>query len=453
MPSYHSKKFWIIFWVASFFILSLWYLFWQLKNHRTETIDSTINVLPISEGSKSRYKALNHFADLVLEKDGKEKTFMIIFQNNMELRPGGGHIGSFGLLKIKNGSISQMKTYDLSTFDSSFVSNQEAPYPIGDILGTSSWKMRDSNYSPDFRTNAQKADEFYHVAQGEGKLDGIIAVNADVLESFLKVTGPIEVLGYPGTYNSGNAIISLEYQVEKGYLEQGIEKGERKSIMDSLSDEIIKKYYTFNLKQKAKLAEIIMEDLKNKDIQLYFRNPELENYAISADWAGLVKEDWQGDYLMMVDANLGSYKSDYYVKRSFEYTADFSKDIPTAHLKITYNHTAKIQDWMTRNYLSYLRVYVPGGSSLISSHNLEDIRFQEEFGKDYFGSIIRVPLGQTKEFQLSYTISQNLDDKEYNLLIQKQSGLEGVPGKVTIIEKDGSQKSYDISLAGDWKLK
>lgn len=453
MPSYHSKKFWIIFWIISLFVLSLWYLFWQMKNNRVETIDSAISILPVSKESKDHLKAANHFSGLVLEKDGKEKVFMIIFQNNMELRPGGGHIGSFGILKIKNGKLSQIKTYDLSTFENSFVSNQEAPYPIGKILGTSSWKMRDSNYSPDFSTNAQKAEEFYRLAQGEEKLDGIIAINTDVLESFLKATGPIEIPGYPGIYASENAIISLEYQVEKGYLEQGIERGERKSVMDSLADEIIKRYHTFNLKQKVRLAEIILEDLKNKDIQLYFKNPELEHYTVLAGWAGLVEKDWQSDYLMMVDANLGSYKSDYYVKRSFEYTADLSRDTATAHLKIIYNHTAKTEDWMTRNYLSYLRVYVPKGSSLLSSNDLDDIMSGEEYGKNYFGSIVRVPLGQTRNFEISYALPQNFDEKSYDLLIQKQSGLEEIPGKVTLIRKDGTQKSYDISLKRDWKLK
>ncbi len=65
------------------------------------------------------------------------------------------------------------------------------------------------------------------------------------LESILKITGPIEVTGYPGTYNSENALISLEYQVEKAFEEQGIERGERKSIITDLAKEIKKEFLRF----------------------------------------------------------------------------------------------------------------------------------------------------------------------------------------------------------------
>jgi hypothetical protein len=378
---------------------------------------------------------------------------MIIFQNNLELRPGGGHIGSFGILKVKNGIIGQIKTYDLSSFDNLLNSNQKPPYPIEETMNTSSWKMRDSNFSPDFRTNAKKANEFYFLVEGEQKsFDGIIALNTDVLATFLKVTGPIEISGYPGSYDSENAIISLEYQVEKGYAEQGIDKVERKSIMSAMADEILRKSLKFDLKQKIELAGIILEDLRNKDIQVYFADSNLEDYALATDWAGEINDSPEGDYLMMVDANLGSFKSDYYIERSFEYTVDLSRDTPEAKLRINYNHTAKEKDWMTKNYLTYLRVYVPLGSSLKNFSGMENPMTSEEFGKNYFSSLITVPLGESRAVEFNYTLPKDLVNNEYNLLIQKQSGLKSVPGRIVIIQRNGEKIMREIYIKRDWKL-
>jgi len=128
------------------------------------------------------------------------------------------------------------------------------------------------------------------------------------------------------------------------------------------------------------------------------------------------------------------------------------KEFSCRLLNITYNHTAKIQDWMTRNYLSYLRVYVPKGSSLVNSSDPENIRSGEELGKDYFGSIVRVPLGQTSNFEISYTLPENFSNKDYDLLIQKQSGLASLKGKVTIIGRDGQKTEKDIESGKDWTM-
>jgi hypothetical protein len=452
MPKRYSRKFWITFWAIAVLFLAGWFLFWQLANHRRATLNSAISILPINQEKKDDLEAINYFVDYILKKDGQEKTFLVLFQNNMELRPGGGYIGSFGILKMKDGQIVDLQTNDVVNFDGRIPDTEEPPYPLKETLGLSSWKLRDSNFSPDFPTDAQKADYFYHLGQGQENLDGIVAINADVLTSFLKVTGPVSIDGFPGTYDSENAIMSLEYQVEKGYQEQGLAHAERKSVMNSLADEIIKKATSLNETDKLKLAQIILDNLNNKDIQLYFKDSPLEEQAQKAGWSGEVDQSWGSDYLMMVDANLGSYKSDYYIKRSFDYTIDLSGDIPKADLKITYTHTAKEKDWMTKDYLTYLRVYVPNGAWFDNSAGPDNATFGEELGHKYIASLITVPIGQTKTFQFNYNLPQNIKDKPYDLLIQKESGVGTIPGHITIIKKDGARETHDIELKGDWQL-
>ncbi len=452
MKKVYSKKFWFIFWLLAIIFLFGWYSFLQIKNNNEfGAINFAIDFLPLDELKKAKFKTMSTFAQYLFQKDGQEKTFMLLFQNNMELRPGGGYIGSFGILKMKNGKVLELQTNDLSNFDGRVPNGTTPPYPMKELLGVTSWKLRDSNWSPDFSENAQKAEEFYKSGQGQENFQGIVAINSDVLMSFLQVTGPVKIEGYPGTYDSENAVLALEKQVEMNYIQQGIKKEERKSIMNLLAQEIEKKVFTLNIAQKIKLAEIILDDLNRKDIQLYFKDQNLESRAIEAQWDGEVNRNWSQDYLMMVDANMGAWKSDYYIKRSFEYTVDLSGDVPKADLKITYQHTAKEKDWMTRDYVDYLRVYVPQGSWLGDTKNLGEKRFGTDLNKKYFGTIVGVPLGQTKTIEFSYILSSDAT-KNYNLLIQRQSGSGQINGTVTIIYKSQNKATYQVDLSKDWIL-
>ena len=71
--------------------LAGWYFYWNIANKGvSSTIDNVINFLPIDVSQKKEYQALTAVGDFLLKNDGKEKTLMVLFQNNMEIRPGGG---------------------------------------------------------------------------------------------------------------------------------------------------------------------------------------------------------------------------------------------------------------------------------------------------------------------------------------------------------------------------
>lgn len=448
----YSIKFWVIFWTLSALFLAGWFVFWEFKHNQTESLSKAIDYLPLDTGAKGQYKTIVDIAGFLLKNDGIERTFLILFQNNLELRPGGGYIGTFGILKVKDGTVLDIQTHDLSNFDGRIPDTEEPPYPMRETLNIKSWKMRDSNYSPDFSENAKKAEYFYKLGGGEEKLDGIIGLTTNVLLTALKITGPISIEGYPGSYDHENAIIALEYQVEKGYAEQGIEKGERKSIMNDLAKEIASKISLLNASQKLELFKTVISDLEQKDIQLYFKDIALQQKVEQVSWGGQVDQKWEQDYLLAVDANLGAWKSDYYVKRSTEYNIDLTGEVPKVNLKITYNHTALQKDWMTRDYLSYLRVYVPEDSWLISNTESKDTRFGNELGKKYFGFIVKVPINSSKTVELQYTLPDKLIEGPYDLKIQKQAGVSDVPVKINIKDREGNKKSFEILLNSDLVL-
>ena len=240
----------------------------------------------------------------------------------------------------------------------------------------------------------------------------------------------------------------MEFQVEKGFYGQGIERGDRKLIMNDLAKAIIQKALSLSNAQKLELANIIIEDLNRKDIQLYFKDAALQDEALKSGWSGTVDQDWKQDYLNISDANLGAYKSDYYVKRAVDYSVDLSRENPEAVLKITYTHTAQQKDWMTKDYVDFVRIYAPQDSYLGNEGNFGKVVFGSELNKKYFGTLIGVPLGATKTFEWRYALPQKLKD-DYDLKIQKQAGINGVPYAIHITEKNGGQKDYSFVLEQD----
>ena len=405
------------------------------------------NSLPIEE----KYRSVAYFIEYLLKQDDQEKTFLILFQNNMEIRPGGGFIGSFGILKMKNGRVEDLQIHDSGNFDARIPDTVKPPYPMWEFVHVKSWKLRDSNFSPDWEINAKKAEEFYYMGQGQEKFDGVVGITTNVLTSFLKVTGPIKLEGYPDTYGDENAVMALEYQVEKAYDEQGISRGERKSVMNVLAKEIMKKVFDLSLTQKMDLAKIIFEDLSRKDIQLYFKDADLQAQAEKSKWTGKTDVDWKKDYLAVIDANLGGWKSDYHLKREIEYRIDLTGEVPKVVLKITYNHTAEKKDFMTKEYTGFSRVYVPAGAWVSKQTGVDKPVFGQDLGKKYLGFNLRIPLGQTKVVELEYTLPKELAGS-YDLKIQKQAGLNDIPVKINILNLGGRSDSYDIILNNDFVL-
>lgn len=387
--------------------------------------------------------------ELLLSK--KEKTFLIILQNNMELRPGGGFIGSFGIVKIKDGKIIDFAVHDTANFDGRIPSTIAPPYPMAEMLHIDSWKLRDSNYSPDFAINAKKAEEFYYAGQGKEKFDGIIGINSSVLESALKILGPVNIQGM-GELNAENVLLSLEKQVEVDYKTQNIAKGDRKLVINDLLGAIIEKVQGISFADKLKLAKSFAGELDRKEIQLYFKNKEIQKIVEESHWAGKVDYYWKKDYLMLSDANLGGYKSDYYMIRSVDYLVDLFQEKPIATLRVTYNHTAKQKDWMTNDYYGYLRVYVPSGAWLVKDEKINNIQIGNDLGRKYFGKKVFVPLGKTVTEEFQYYITEKNIMENYDLLFQKQSGIRNIPLTVKIKYPDGTEKRFNEQVDKDFVL-
>ncbi len=424
--------------VIGFFIFSFAKSNKQLIGIKTlSALNKVSALLPISNDEKKELNVLDQLVENFTQKDGKTRTFLLLLQNNMELRPGGGFLGQYAIIKTKDGQVISSYFEDANLLDQKITAKVPTPYPFSRMMQLKNWKFRDSNFSPDFPTNADKAKYFYRLSgSGSDNFDGVIAINSQVLNDVLGVTGPIAIPGYNAEFNSDNAYLKLEELVEKKYiLDPSIDTQNRKAIMKKMLPIIIDKLFSLN--NISKIADLAHHEFQEKNIMVNFKDASLQSLAAGVFWTGEVSQNWNGDYLMMVDSNMGALKTDYYMKREINYDIDLTGEKPIVNLEILYKNTAPYGDWRTSDYHSYMRLYLPKGANLLERTMVNNISTGEEFNKTYIGFIAHVLIGGQTDAKIKYELPADFPRDNYKLLIQKQSGVTGIPVKVHVKTKNG----------------
>ena len=364
------------------------------------------------------------------------QTYLVLFLNNTELRPAGGFIGAYAVVKIDKSKPQIIKVEGTEILDNLAPKDFPAvpPEPLKKYLFIDRWNLRDSNWSPDWPTAAAKALELYKQEHGVSadEVSGVIGFTPTIFEELLKITGPLKV----GTeeFNAQNFTEKLEYEVEYGYAQHGLDFDARKQILVELSQVVMKKMIQNIWTYWPQYLNLAQHMLDEKQIAAYSTKPEVEQVVLAQGWGGEMK-NYPGDYLLWVDANLASLKTDLVIDRSLTYTispAPGGKYLAKATMH--YVHSGQF-DWRTSRYRDYARIFVPVGSRLVKTTGaMKTDRSTEpgtvdqgvENGRQWFGTFISIEPGKTGdlsfEFELSPEVVKLLQSGTYTLYAQKQIG-------------------------------
>ncbi len=371
---------------------------------------------------------------------GVENTqkYLLLFQNYEELRPSGGFLGSYGILTVKNGKIENLKTDNIYNIQT--CSNEvDIPAPIKEALRREQLCIQDSNWSPDFPTSAKQVEWFLkkgNSSQDYSNFDGVIAFDPKVLEYLLEVVGPtqLETPDYSYIFTSTNVVDILERQTKPVSVETygiGEFRSRRKEIIGELFNVLMKRAFDLPKEKWLDLASYLKKALDEKHILIYSHDHKLQEIISEHNFSGEIKAN-NGDYLCIIDANLGANKSNPYLEQNVSYDIDLLQKDPQATLKLKY-YLNSPKTWKVGNYLSYTRVYVPKGSKLIESQGIEKSETFEELDKTVFAGWIKVPTLERREFKIIYKLpSITKRDFKYHLLFQKQAGTVNIPIEIQV---------------------
>lgn len=374
-----------------------------------------------------------------------EKHYLLVFENNMELRPTGGFIGSYGIITVKDGKIVDLFTDDVYNLDK-FSEGKLlalAPEPMLIYNKQKYWYLRDANWYPAWSDSAKKIVEFFHIERknanlSDQRIDGVIAITPDFIANLLAVLGPIDVHGIK--FSANNFALDLEEFVEGGFEDKNIPYAERKSIIGLLSKIIIDRIENTTPNNFAKVWLAFKKNIDEKNILVYIFDDKLQKYFSDQNWAGEIRQT-EGDYLMVVDSNFASLKTDAVMKRSIKKSLLINQSGELiGRLEVTYKHTGKfVKDLITR-YRTYTKVYVPLGSWFETGFTTDgqketalnmtdDLDYGSEYNKTFVTYFLIIEPGESKTIVLNYKLPAYLKNQyengTYSLMVQKQPGTIG----------------------------
>lgn len=411
----------------------------EMVNAGKDMVDLGANVIV-------RGKPLLEVAPYLLGVDSS-RTYLVLFQNDKELRPTGGFITAYTIAKVENGKFEPVSSSDIYNLDEFYKPRVTAPDPIikylkGPYLLNSNYRLRDINWSPDFATSMEL---FLKEASTVGikNVDGVIAVDTQLLVNILDVLGPVGVPGF-GEYstkiepkcNCPQVIYELESfaDIEGPVVWSQNEPGKivfappnydnRKKIIGPLMNSILANTLGQSKEKIPSLFKAAFNSAIDKHILIYMADEKAENALKTFGIAGSV-DNSDADYLSIIDANLGGRKSNLYVTQEVEQEVKIAKDGSVEKsVSVTYKNPAAYDGWLNSVLPNWVRVYVPKGSQLMSFDGAETKADPyEDLGKTVFAGYFQLRPQGIAKITLTYKLPFKVSG-EYNLLLQKQPGTD-----------------------------
>lgn len=426
-------------------------------------IEIKSNLIAAQQGVKDVVAGIEEFRPAlevipeIAGSEGKRKKYLLIFQNDNELRPTGGFMTGYAVLFVENGKVYPEKSDDIYELDKKFKSKIAIPPVLGRYLTSEKYfNLRDMNISPDFKVSMDTFLSYYLKLKDEPKdLDGVITLDTDVLSALVKVLGPVDVPGY-GTFTADTdkrcdcpqIIYALSEIVDRPTTHI---REDRKGILAPMMQSILHKSYTSPKELWPQIFAIAREKIEEKHVQMYFFDKKHQAAAEAINVGGRMNPIKEGyDYTALVDANLGGAKSNLFVTEEVEQKiSPVENGMITKTLTIKYKNpfpgsncnleagqlclNAVLKDWV--------RIYVPKGATITNTNGFDSGTYSEGTEEEFpdlkvIQGVFKLSPQSNSSIVINYQVPYT-DTKTYKLQIRKQGGTSNFK---YLIDVNGEQK-------------
>lgn len=435
----------------------------QLSEATNRMGDKTIADVGFLVSIRSEANRTGRLLDNLVNWLKGDRRIVILLQNTSEMRPSGGFLGGYVDLMLSGGSIKQTIFRDINEVDRGRAEKIIPPLPVQAIA--SRWRTADANWFANFPDSAEKIASFMDSSSlyqdQAASIDAVVAITPKVVSDLLQLTGPIELPAIKKTITSDNFLREIQTEVQSG---QANDSEYPKQVLRDLLPLFLERLRS--LGGDARMLARSFNWTENRDVQVYFRERDLQNAADAYGITGRIFElptDWNGGYLSVIASNLGGGKSDIFMQDKATLQVQIQSDgIISNHLILSREHQgSRAKDWWYKEENQrYMRILVPNGARVTSAEGIWErtvkpranyregdfktdpdiIRMESreadsfstpgvvvgaESNKSSIGFWLRTPLGSKREAKLDYEYRAFLSPKNggvYRFLLERQPG-------------------------------
>lgn len=449
-----------------------------------EHVQTLKQTLELGTQAISDFSVLSDVLSHIVGKEGM-RTYLVIFQNQTELRPTGGFMGSFAEVTLDHGKIVKIHIPSGGTYDlkGDLKARITPPKPL-QLINTL-WQFQDANWDPDFPESAKKIRWFWSKS-GQPTIDGVISINASMVQKLLEVTGAIDMPEYGKVITAQNFMLETQKSVE---LEYDKKENTPKKIIGDLSKRLLEKAEKFEKQEWIQVAGILAEAIETKDVQVAFAREDEEQIARRFGWSSRLKET-VGDALAVVYSNIAGQKTDSVISEAVDHHVDIGVDGSIRDtVRISRAHEGVKGELFNgvRN-VGYIRIFVPKGSVLVSANGFKkpenkwfkladdtaisdpdvyavestmhtgvgDVDIAVQRDRTVFGGWVQLDPGQSQDIELKYDLPFTVKDILAKVEASPEASVSSRGAYLLLLTSQSGKSDRTIhttvSLPKDWDI-
>ena len=350
------------------------------------------------------------------------RTYLLLASTPSEVRGAGGLIGNWGELTVSNGKV-KLERFDriIKLIDGG------TPWQQRTYSGPPGFLERYREFtpmryfqnllaSPDFPTDAAIVADQYPQAGGR-PVDGVVSIDPFGFAALLALTGPINVEGVNGPITSANAAQILLFDL---YRDAGDSQEGRIDVLERIFQTAFSQLGTIPLSDPARIGSAFAHPIRDRRIQLWVRDPELQAYVTKIGLSGTYVSDPADVRFGFISQNAGGNKIDWFLHRSVTYESKVESGQPvtsTVTLRLRNEAPASgLPDYIIGNLVperglakgtnsTIVSFYASGELVAVTADGVAvSVTSEKEFGLNVYSSIVTVPAGG--ETSLRYSVRE-----------------------------------------------
>ncbi len=389
--------------------------------------------------------------------------YLIVLQNEAEMRASGGLLTAFGNMTLENGefngditfsdmwNLENYVSYTLGV-DTGNTNIYGQLYLMNLGCGSAYLRAQDAGLYPDLYWTAEIFKDYYDLANEYNPVDfpdydHIIILNTSFAENVLSLIQPLEVEGY-GDVTADGLVDFIKEETDRPDLAFS---PERKAIIKEIANAAKEKFTELPLTEVPNIVRIFVDSINAKDLAFYSNDLDVQDFFDQYSMSGRIIKNYEGDYFHFNEAQNCSLKLNKFVRNDLTQDIFINEDgsiSKTVSVNWTqpqiWDESLELQYDSDGNftYRAWVRLFTPEGSENFVSDGLKRSSFlfyqpldyfDEEMNKHMSDNIIRFdhrrfseddPIPE-QDLIVSYDLPRNLNyeiNDGYKMLVQKHPG-------------------------------